>query len=289
MSATTAGPATTTRNDGLSRLTFGGILRSEWIKLRSLRSTGWCYLITVVMTVGLALLVAALLPVADGGEAGDTGRSIAVSAATAGVRFGELVVAVLGALMITGEYGTGMIRSTFAAVPKRIPALVGKILVFGVVTFIVGLVSVAISFLLAVLLLGARNVHTDPGNIHVLLPLVGAAGYLALIGMMSLAIGAIIRNSAGGIAASLGTILVLPLIFTLLGSLTNQKWVLNIGQFLPSSAGTPLYTFVPAGPTPPLVQSGFIQLDALWGGLVLAAWVVVPFVLASVLVRNRDA
>lgn len=288
MSATAAAPAVPTRNAGLSRLTFGGILRSEWIKLRSLRSTAWCYLIAIVVTVGLALLVAGVRQASDGSLTGDAARAAGVSAATVGVNFSELVVAVLGALMITGEYGTGMIRSTFAAVPKRIPALLGKILVFGFVTFIVGLVSVAISFLLATLVLGGRGVHTDPGNIHVLLPLVGAAGYLALIGMMSLAIGAIIRSSAGGIAASLGVILVLPIILQVLAALTNQKWVLNISQFLPSSAGAPLFTFTASGPHP-LVTDGIIQLDALWGGLVLAAWVVVPFVLASILVRSRDA
>ena len=288
MSATAAAPAVPTRNAGLSSLTFGGILRSEWIKLRSLRSTAWCYLIAIVVTVGLALLVAGVQPVPHGGLTGDDGRAAGVLAATVGVRFSELVVAVLGALMITGEYGTGMIRSTFAAVPKRIPALLGKILVFGFVTFIVGLVSVAISFVLADLLLGGRGVHTDAGNIHVLLPLVGAAGYLALVGMMSLAIGAIIRSSAGGIAASLGIILVLPIILQVLSALTNQKWVLNISQFLPSSAGAPLYSFTTSGPHP-LVTDGLIQLDALWGGLVLAAWVVVPFVLASILVRSRDA
>jgi ABC-2 type transport system permease protein len=287
MSATTAAPAVPTRNAGLSKLTFGGILRSEWIKLHSLRSTAWCYLITIVVTIGLALLVAGVRQVPDGGLTGDAARAVGVSAATIGVNFSELVVAVLGALMITGEYGTGMIRSTFAAVPKRIPALLGKILVFGVVTFIVGLVSVAISFVLASLLLGSRGVQTDPGNIHVLLPLIGAAGYLALIGMMSLAIGAIIRSSAGGIAASLGIILVLPIILQVLSALTNQKWVLNIGQFLPSSAGSPLFTFT-TSVQQPLVSDGIIQLDALWGGLVLAGWVIVPFAIASILVRTRD-
>jgi ABC-2 type transport system permease protein len=287
MSATTAAPAVPTRNAGLSKLTFGGILRSEWIKLRSLRSTAWCYLIAIVVTIGLALLVAGVRSLPDGGLTGDAARAVGVSAATVGVNFSELVVAVLGALMITGEYGTGMIRSTFAAVPKRIPALLGKILVFGVVTFIVGLVSVAISFVLASLLLGSRGVQTDPGNIHVLLPLIGAAGYLALIGMMSLAIGAIIRSSAGGIAASLGIILVLPIIVQVLSVLTNQKWVLNIGQFLPSSAGAPLFAFT-TSVQQPLLTDGIIQLDALWGGLVLAGWVIVPFAIASILVRTRD-
>ncbi|HEY4270263.1 MAG TPA: ABC transporter permease [Galbitalea sp.] len=288
MSATTAAPAVPTPATHLSQLSFGGILRSEWIKLRSLRSTAWCYLIAIVVTVGLALLVAGLEGVPNGGLAGDAGRAAGVSAATVGVNFGELVVAVLGALMITGEYGTGMIRSTFAAVPKRIPALVGKILIFGVVTFVVGLVSVAISFASASLVLGSRGVHTDPGNIHVLLPLIGAAGYLALIGMMSLAIGAIIRSSAGGIAAALGLILVLPIILGILGELTHQNWVINIAQFLPSAAGGPLFAYTASG-AQQVLPSGIIQLDALWGGLVLAGWVIVPFVLASVLVRTRDA
>ncbi len=287
MSATTAAPAIPTDPARLSRLSFGGILHSEWIKLRSLRSTAWCYLIVVIVTVGLTLLVAGVTS-SPGHLRADDERMIGVSAAVVGVNFGELVVAVLGALMITGEYGTGMIRSTFAAVPKRIPALLGKILVFGVATFVVSLVSIAISFVLATVMLGAKGIDTDPGNIHVLLPLVGAAGYLALIGMLSLALGAIIRNSAGGIAAALGLILVLPIILQVIAGLTRTTWPTNIAQFLPSSAGAPLFAY-----TSSLEQvqqpTGVFVLDALWGGLVLGGWVVVLFALASVLVRTRDA
>jgi ABC-2 type transport system permease protein len=286
MTATTA--ATGARNANLSKLSFGGILHSEWIKLRSLRSTAWCYIITVVVTVGLSLLIASFASTPSGDVGADAGRMAGVQSATLGVNFAELVVAVLGALMITGEYGTGMIRSTFAAVPKRIPALIGKILVFGVATFIVGLVSVALSLLVATLVLGAKGIDTDPGNIHVLLPLIGAAGYLALIGMMSLAFGAIIRNSAGGIAASLGLILVVPTILQILAGVTRTTWPSNIAQFLPSSAGSQLFGYT-SGATLAPTPSDIIQLDALWGGLVLGGWVVVLFVIASVLVRTRDA
>jgi len=117
----------------MNGLTFGGILRSEWIKLRSLRSTIWCYSILVAITFGLGLLfAAALTSQADGMPLNhDAQQAFVVQVATLSISLSQLVVVVLGALVITGEYGTGMIRSTFAAVPSRVPAVVAKALVFG--------------------------------------------------------------------------------------------------------------------------------------------------------------
>jgi ABC-2 type transport system permease protein len=112
-----------------SGLTFGGVLRSEWIKLRTLRSTFWCYVLIVLLTIGLALLIAAAQRTAPGTAPGSGAATptVTLSAAaqqaawirdaTLGINFSQLVVAVLGALVITGEYSTGMIRSSFAAAP----------------------------------------------------------------------------------------------------------------------------------------------------------------------------
>jgi ABC-2 type transport system permease protein len=273
----------------LSHLTFGGVLRSEWIKLRSLRSTLWCYLIVIVVTIGLGILLSVVQRPAAAHLvlSADAQRSNGVEAITAGTSLSVLIVAVLGALMITGEYGTGMIRSTLAAVPKRTPALIAKALVFGVTTFVVAFVAIAITALIAAPLLPGVGIHIDILDPRIVVPLVGDAGYLALLGMLSMFIGALIRSSAGGIAASLGLILVVPIILAILSRVTGAVWPGNVDALLPRSAGGDMaaYQLTPAPPVP----SGAISLDPALGTLVMAAWVVVFFVIAAIQLKRRDA
>ena len=280
---------------GRGRLTFGGVLRSEWIKLVTLRSTLWCYVIMILIPIGLGFLLAVASSTADGGTpTNDAQQASWLQVATLGIGFTQLVSVVLGALVITGEYGTGMIRSTFAAVPKRLPALAAKAIVFGLVTFAVGFVSIVATAFLTAPLLPANGVNPDPGDGRVWLGMVGGAGYLALIGLLAMAIGAIIRNSAGGIATGLGLVLVAPTVLQIIAGVTQAAWAQNLGAFLPSAAGGLMYSFpadagaaaLPTGP-PPVADA--IVLEPWQGALVLAAWVVGLFILAGVLLRRRDA
>lgn len=268
-----------------SGLTFGGVLRSEWIKLRSLRSTLWCYALIIVLTIGFGFLLAGVYE--SGGVAATEAdqQAVWVQVATLGINFSQLIVAVLGALVITGEYGTGMIRSTFAAVPKRTPALIAKALVFGVTTFVVSFVAVAGTAALTAPLLPSRGINPDFGDPAVWLAFVGGAGYLALVGIMSLGIGTIIRSSAGGIAASLGLILVVPVILRVLAAVTRTQWPLNILAFLPSEAGAQMFAYPTNLPAPP----DTIVLEPWQGALVLAAWAAVMFVVGAILLKRRDA
>ena len=268
-----------------SGLTFGGTLRSEWIKLRSLRSTLWCYLLIVLVTIGFGFLLASVFDTGGAPAPVASQQAIWVQVATLGINFSQLIVAVLGALVITGEYGTGMIRSTFAAVPKRIPALIAKVLVFGVTTFVVSFVAVAGTAALTAPLLPAHGVNPDFGDPDVWLAFVGGAGYLALIGGLSLAIGTIIRSSAGGIAAALGLILVLPVILQILAGITQTTWPLNTLAFLPSQAGAQMFAYPTGAPVPP----DTVVLDPWQGLLVLFGWFAVTFVVGAVLVKRRDA
>ncbi len=270
-------------------LTFTGILRSEFIKLHSLRSTVWCFAVLAFLTISIGLLLVLLTPDSSGLDY-DSQQTIAVTAATAGVGFSQLVICVLGALVITGEYGTGMIRSTFTAVPKRLPALFGKALVFGAATFVVSAVSIVLTALLTAPLLATVNVSTDFGNPEIWQALFGAAGYLTLVGLLALGLGAIIRNSAGGIAAVLGLILVLPAIVGLFTALTTNEAAGTIAAFLPNNAGSRMYAYVveiPAGMEQFALPG--ITLEPWQGGLVVLAWVVAFFALASVLLKRRDA
>jgi len=268
-----------------SGLSFGGVLHSEWIKLHSLRSTLWCYLFTVVVMIGFGFLLASVyssdVPLTEAAQQG-----VWVQVATIGINFGQLIVAVLGALVITGEFGTGMIRSTFAAVPKRFPALLAKVLVFGVTTFVISLIAVAGTAALTAPVLPARGVQPDFGDSAVWLACVGGAGYLALIGVMSLGIGTIIRSSAGGIAASLGLILVIPIILRVIAGVTNTQWPLNILAFLPSEAGARMFAYTVDEPPPP---PDTITLEPWQGLLVLAGWFLAAFVGGAILLQRRDA
>ncbi|WP_349897158.1 ABC transporter permease subunit [Parafrigoribacterium soli] len=268
-----------------SGLSFGGILRSEWIKLRTLRSTVWCYAIIIVVTIGFGLLVAATM--ADNGQTTRASQQSAwLQATTLGISFSQLVVAVLGALVITGEYGTGMIRSTLTAVPRRVPALAAKAIVFGVVTFVVSALSLIVTALVTAPLLSSKGIAPDLGDVDFWLALLGGAGYLALLGVLSLAIGTIIRNSAGGIAASLGLILVVPLIVQILAAITRADWAQNIGAFLPSAAGGRMYSYAPSAVGGP---EGVVSLEPWQGLIVLAVWFLVMFVIGAVLLKRRDA
>ena len=267
-----------------SGLSFAGIIRSEWIKLRSLRSTVWCYAIIVVITVGMGVLLASTFSSGGFGTAG--GVQLAVQVATISLSLSVLVASVLGALVITGEYGTGMIRSTFTAVPRRIPALLAKAIVFGLSTFVVGLVSLLATAAATLPILAANGVDVEIGA-EFLLPLVGGAGYLALMGVMSLAIGAIIRSSAGGIASSLGLILVVPTIVGIFGLITQTPWLIDAANYLPSNAGSFMYSVPVGGGVDPL--TGATTLDPAIGFLVVAAWVAALLVLSAVLVKRRDS
>jgi len=267
-------------------LTFGGILNSEFIKLRTLRSTLWCYAIIVVITLGLGFVLATSYS-SNTTLPGYSQQATWLLASTVGVAFGQLVIAVLGALVITGEYGTGMIRSTLAAVPKRIPALAAKALVFGVVTFFIAFVAVVLTAVVIAPILPSRGVHPDFGDSKVWLALVGAAVALALVGVLSLSIGAIIRNSAGGIAISLGLLLVLPTIVSIFVAVTRIAWMRNLENFLPSQAAGRMYAYV--SNTTTLQLPGTFVLEPWQAVLVLVAWVAVFVALAAVLLKRRDA
>ena len=292
---TTTAPAATTSHSAPThqpRLTFVGIMRSEFIKLFTLRSTFWCIVILIILSVGFGLLVSTIqppvragVPVAPALTAAQQ-QARAVTDATIGSQIGELVLAVLGALVITGEYGTGMIRSTFAAVPKRLPVFIGKALVLAITSFVVGIVTIYGTAAIIFPLLPGVKVHPNWGDWHLNESLIGGAVYLALIALLAFSVGAIIRNSAGGIAGALGLVFVLPIIVSIVGGLTQAKWVSNIGTILPTASGGNLFSYTQ---TKTQVVDGVLSLNRLDGALILLGWFVVLFIVAAVLLKRRDA
>ncbi|MBH0110306.1 ABC transporter permease subunit [Salinibacterium sp. NG22] len=295
--STLESPASSTSHRA-TRLTFPRVVRSEWIKLRTLRSTVWSFAIIVLLTVAFGLMFAVTLDT-SGGAAGDvtvdaeTQKSFTVISATLGVTFTQLVAAVLGVLIISGEYTTGMIRSTFAAVPTRLPALFAKALVLAVATFVVSLVSIVATALLTAPILAGQGIEGQLLEGEVMRALVGGAGYLTLVALLAFGFGAILRNSAGGIATVLGLILVVPTVLGILAAITQAVWAQNVSAFLPSTAGALMFATGDgsAAGGPPLggIADEVLTLDPTQGFLVLLAWVVVLLIAASALIKRRDA
>jgi len=254
-------------------LTFGRALRSEFIKFRTVRSTVWSLAITLVVLVGLATLFAAIFR-ANVDDIGMTGAEAATTPIVTGVGFGQLVLAVLGALTITGEYSTGMIRSTFSAVPTRTPALVAKAVVVVVASLVVSAVATAITVGIITPILSGSPIALDLSDADVLRVVVGTPLYLAGIALLALALGILIRNSAGAIFGVIGLVLVINPILTGI----PVKWVNDWAQYLPSAAGQQLLTVHPTSDPAPWI-----------GLLVLLAWGVVLFGIGVVLAKKRDA
>lgn len=282
----------TLANPGEARLSVRGALRSEWIKLRSLRSTWWCVALVIVLSTAFGALLALTGSRPAAGEVTlEAQQAALVQVATLGVTLTQLVVAVLGVLAIGGEYGTGMIRSTFSAVPSRPLAILAKAAVLAAFSFLLGALSIAVTAAVAWPLMAASGVTTAWLTPAVLLPMLGGAGYLALIALLAFSVGAVLRNSAGGIATILGVLLVLPTLLQLVAG--RITWIMNVALVLPSSAGAKMFGYSAATGSAQAAadaaRHGLLYLQPWAGALVLAAWAAVGLACAVVLTSRRDA
>lgn len=252
-------------------VTLRGVVASEWLKFRSLRST-----LLVLGAAVLAMLVfGAIIGHNTRNPAGLDPEDVVASGPLQGYYLGQLLIGSLGVLVVSGEYSSGMIRATLAAVPRRLPVLLAKLVVFFAV---VGTAMVAASiaaFLIAqAFLSGYRPTYSlsDPAVLRVV---IGTGIYLTLIGLLGGAIGWIVRSTPGALVALFGTILVLPVLLLLF----HGAWAHHVRAWLPTGAGASFSTSLP-------------MPDALapWPGLaVMVLWVVLAYGVAGVLLRRRDA
>lgn len=274
-----------------ARVTFPRLVRSEWIKLRSIRSTSWCFAVLFVLSIAMSVLPA--LAVNRNGQpmTGAAADGTVVLINTISIHLTALVVGVLGVLIISGEYGTGQIRSTFIADPRRLGAIFAKALVLVAATFVISAASVWIGALASAPILSSHNIDVNLGHAAVYMPILGGSVYVALVALLAFGIGTLIRASAGGIAITLGLLLVVPGILAAIAALTNAQWLSDLTQFLPSQAGGQLFVY--DGSTPGGAQSGGgstgLQLNGWQGFGVLAAEVVAVGIAALALVKRRDA
>jgi ABC-2 type transport system permease protein len=268
-----------------AHLGFARLVRSEWIKFRSIRSTFWCFAIIAVLTLGLAVLLGAVSEPTSS-EVSTTGANATiVGMNTVSVYLSALVVGVLGVLIITGEYATGQIRSTFTADPGRLGVLLAKATVLAVTTFVVSAVANWIGVAISTALQSGKGLEPDIADPSVFMPILGASVYVTLLALLAFGIGLLVRSSAGGIAITLGILLVLPVVLSLVAGLAQLDWLADVTKFLPDAAGANLFQF--DGPTGAPPQDG-LTLNGWSGAGVLLAEVVVVNAFAMVMARRRD-
>jgi len=259
---------------------FSGAVRAEWTKLRTVRSTTW----SVVATVGLSLAIGIVATAVTASRWRTTGfverlTFDPTSRSLTGLLFGQLAIGVLGVLVMSAEYGTGTIRATVAAVPRRRRVLEAKALVFGVVALVVGEVSSFASFLVGQAILAGTTPHATLSQPRVLRAVVGGGLYLVVLGLLALGIAVMVRHTAGAISAFVGVLFVLPLIDQALPTSIADA----VGRFLPAEIGAVMTT---ARPDVHLAVGSF----APWTGFaLLCGYAVVTLVVGGLLFERRDA
>jgi ABC-2 type transport system permease protein len=273
----TSEPASARPADPVLKVTQARVLVSEFTKFRTVRSTVWTLLVAVVLMIGISALFSAVTASQyHTFDAADRATFNPVSISLSGMMFAVVAFGVLGVLMISGEYSTGMIRSSLTAVPRRLPVLWGKLAVFAGVIFSISLVASFICFFLGQALLSSHHLGVSIAAPGALRSIIGAALYGTVAGMIGVALGALFRNTAAGIATFAGVFFVIPPLTGLLPASISD----HLSQYLPSYAG-----------------------DALWGGArsvtnalspwtgfaVLCGYAVVVIAAAALRLRRVDA
>lgn len=278
------------RNMGGSGVNFGRVLKSEWIKVTTVPSTVILLTCTVLVMVGIAALAAWATTVQAQAfsdpsvpaefqspqEGPGSVTSLALSTPSSGLLFGQLLIASLAVVLIASEWTTGMIRSTMVAVPKRIPALLAKTAIIAAVAFVVGFGSAIVSYLVAQPILQVEDLGFGLTEDGVLASIVNTGTFLALVAIISMSIGTLVRNTAGGVVTAVGIFFVLPLVVQLLSGLAD--WIPDAARFLPGDAGTQMVA----------VEAAEDALTQWEGGLVMGAWALVLLILSLIVTKKRD-
>jgi ABC-2 type transport system permease protein len=280
-----------------------GVLASEFTKLRSVRSTYWTIAALMIVSVGIAAIAGvAIASNIHSNPANKAGMDATQASLIAFFEFGQLIIAVLGALTITSEYSTGMIRTSLTAMPRRGVVYTAKLIVFTSVTLVVSLVTSFIAFFVGQATMsgsgvaaslfhsttvpavanvtpsGVTFIGTDvisPGT--VLTAIVGTALFVTVVALIAFGLGSIIRHTAGAITSTIGLMFVLPIIIQILPS----NWRFDIMRFFPDAAGRVLSV---------TIGTGNQHLWSAWPQfLVTVIWAAVLIGIGAYLFRKRDA
>jgi hypothetical protein len=275
MTATTVTRLATAPEPSRARVLTANV-RAEATKLCSVRSTVW----TLLATVGLAVGFGALIGVSqmsswDHLDPVERLRFDPTSFSLSGLFLAQLAVGVLGVLTVTSEYATGQIRATFGATPQRITVLTAKATTFAAVVLGVGVIASFSAFFAGQAIFATRSLDASIGDPGVLRAVLGGALYLTGIGLLGVGVGTLVRRTAGGTAALVGVLFIVPIVTGFLPSSFQE----TVGKYLPAQAGMALFNVVP-DPRALTPWSGFA---------VLLAWAAITLAIGGALLVRRDA
>jgi hypothetical protein len=252
-----------------AKATFGSALHSEWTKIRTVRSTFWTLLITMVITIGLGVLIA--LGSSGHPAADDDWAAISMS----GLFFGQLVIVVFGAMALTAEYSTGMIRTSLTSQPRRATLFWAKTAIVAAVALAVGLICSFTSFFIAGGIYSGKGIHvalSDPG---VLRAVFGGGLYMMASALLAFGLGALLRHTAGAITASVGLLFVLFILVQFLPG----NWKTDIGKWIPFDAGMQIISTKPSA-----------DMLSPWAGFaVFAAYAAAAVIGGMIVMHKKDA
>ena len=285
------------------RAGFRGALRSEWTKIRSVRSTVWTLLATAIVTIGISTLFA--WGSAGHTDAGEVATFDPVRRAMFGIVFGQLVIVVIGAMTMSSEYATGMIRTSLTSMPRRGVVFGAKLAVFTAVALVTGLFCSFTSFLIGQTFFKSvtvrdfgravarggpgpgpipetvtkQDLSTTLGHPHVLQAVVGGGLYLAVSGLLAFGLAALLRHTAGAITAAIGALFVLFIMTQFLPS----TWADHVDRWVPFLAGSQIWGIHKIGGDSTPMFSPWV------GFAVFSAYAAAAIIAGAVLFKKRDA
>ena len=274
---TTATTAVMNKTLPSGRYSFVDLVRSEWTKIRTVRSTMWTIAVTIVLGVGIGALVTAVTRshwLSMG--IGDRQSFDATATSLTGLLLAQFSIGILGVLAVSAEYSTGTIRATFSAAPNRTRVLAAKVVVFGILSFIVAEVTSFGAFFVGQFLLSAPATHATISQPNVLRAVFGGGLFVCVLGLFAMGLGVMIRHTAGAISTFVGILLVLPIIVQAL----PQQLSLDVRKFMPDRIAVDMVT---------TKGRDFIAFSPWVGMLVLCLYAVGTLVIGASLLQSRDA
>jgi ABC-2 type transport system permease protein len=258
------------------RYTLLDLVKSEWTKIRTVRSTMWTIGVTVVLGIGIGALVCAVTRSHWLSDPGSHFNFDAPATSLVGMFVAQFSVGVLGVLVISAEYSTGTIRATFSSAPKRSRVFAAKAIVFGLLAFVVAEVTSFVAFFLGQFLLSSPATHATLSSPGAFRAVFGGGLYVCVLGLIALGLGTIIRHTAGAISAFVGILLIVPIIVQ---ALPNQL-SFDVRRFMPDRIGADIIT----------TKGGFPEAFSPWVGvLILCIYAVVLLAIGNTLLQRRDA
>ncbi len=263
---------TTRAGDASRQVTFRRLVASEWFKFRTVRTN----VIALAGAAAAAIGFGALFSSLAGSDTGpDRLSQNALSLSLGGFTLSQIIIAILGVALVAGEYQTGLIRTWFGAAPNRLRVLAAKTTVYGGLVFVVAVAAAVVAFLAGQALLPASFTSLTLGSAGVLQALLGTAFYAAVIGVIGVGLGFLLRSTAAGAGAVVTMLMIAPLMVGLLPASISDP----LGKILPSNAATAVQG----------IESNSELLSTGWGIVVLFAWVLAIVGGAAISLTRRDA